>query len=73
MATKISVKKGGESALTVVLTYGFSVLSLYAAKKFGVPIPEDLQAQLTIIGTTALTGLVTGVRNYLKHRTKKTA
>ena len=70
MATKISVQKGGVSALTVVISYGVSVLSLYAVKKIGLAIPDNMQSELTMVGVTLLTGLYTGFSNWIKHRKK---
>lgn len=67
MATKISVKKGVIQIVTVGISYGVAVGAAALAKVCGVELTGDQQGQLVIAATATLTGLATGLLNWLKH------
>jgi len=66
--TKISVKKGGVSLVTVLISYAVAVGANALAKVAGIDIPEDTQAQVTVAVTATVSGLITGALNFWKHR-----
>ena len=68
MSAKISAKKGGLSLVTVLVSYAVAVGAGALAKAVGVDIPSDTQAQITVVITAGLTGLITGGLNFFKHR-----
>jgi hypothetical protein len=68
MAAQISIKKGGMSIVTVLVSYGVAVAAGALAKAVGVDIPADSQTQITVAITAGLTGLITGGLNWLKHK-----
>ena len=68
MAVKISVKKGGISLITVLVSYAVAVGAGALAKAVGVDIPADSQTQITVAITAGLSGLITGGLNWLKHK-----
>lgn len=70
MSTKISVKKGGISVGSVLVSYIVAWASTAAAKAAGIEISADQQAQLTAAIVAGLTGLITGGMNWFKHRPK---
>ena len=65
---KISIAKGGETALITILSCGISLASVYVAKKYGVQLSAEVQGSIIAVMTTLLTGLATGVRNWWTHR-----
>jgi len=68
MAVKISVKKGGISLITVLVSYAVAVGAGALAKVIGVDIPADTQTQITVAITAGVTGLITGGLNWFKHK-----
>jgi len=68
MATEISLKKGGFSFLTVLISYGVAAGASALAKAVGVDLSADSQTQITLAVTAGLTGIITGGLNWLKHR-----
>lgn len=73
MATKISIKKGGISLVTVLVGYVVAVAANAAAKVAGVELTQDQQAQATVAIVAVVSGALTGVLNWWKHRPKKEA
>jgi len=73
MAVKISVKKGGISLITVLVSYAVAVGAGALAKAVGVDIPADTQTQITVVITAGVTGLITGGLNWFKHKGDKPA
>lgn len=71
MATKISIKKGSMSSITVLVGFLVAVGADALAKSFNIDVPVLTQDQATIAITAGVAGLITGVMNWLKHRTKR--
>jgi len=71
MSKIISVKKGAINVIEVLVSYGVVATSLWLTKKLGVGIPEEQQATMIILGTSAVTGLFHGLNNWVKHLPKK--
>jgi len=71
MATKISIKKGASSLVTVLVSYGVAAGATAIAGACGIEIPKDTQAQIVVGITAGLSGAITGALNWLKHRKDK--
>lgn len=71
MSTKISTKKGALASGNVLISFGVSWLTIYLAKKTGITMTPDQQAQLQIFLTALISGAITGVVNWIKHLPKK--
>ncbi|CAK0779557.1 hypothetical protein CCP2SC5_920001 [Azospirillaceae bacterium] len=71
MATKISVQKGANSLLTVVVSYGMALGAAALVNVCGIDIPKDTQTQIVVCVTAGLSGAITGTLNWLKHRKNK--
>ena len=72
MAAKISLQKGSMTFLTVVVSYGVSLLAAALANHgAAVAMPADTQIQLTVAATAVLTGVITGAINWWKHKGDK--
>lgn len=71
MSKMISIKKGAINTLTVVISYTVAVLSLWLSKKTGLPLSDESQLTLTIFLTSSLSGTITGLLNWNKHKPKK--
>jgi hypothetical protein len=68
MAAKISIRKGGVSLVTVLVSYAVAVGAGALAQAVGIDIPADTQTQITVAITAGLSGLITGGLNWVKHR-----
>jgi len=70
---KISIQKGANSVLTVLVSYGVAVGAATIAGACGIDIPKDTQAQIVVGITAGLSGAITGALNWFKHRKDKPA
>jgi len=71
MALKISLQKGAKSLVTVLVSYGVAAGATAIATTCGIDIPKETQAQIVVGVTAALSGVITGALNWLKHRKDK--
>lgn len=71
MSAKISVKKGSIGLVSVLVGYGVALGASAIASATGIDIPLATQEQCTIALTAAVSGLIIGGLNWLKHRPKK--
>jgi hypothetical protein len=72
MADKsISTRKGLTGAVTVAVAFAVAAGAQALGKACGVDLPEQTQGQIAVALTAGVSGLLTGVLNWWKHRGKK--
>lgn len=71
MSKTISVKKGSIGLVAVLVGYGVAAGAQAIAKATGIDIPLATQEQCTLAVTAAVSGLIIGGLNWLKHRGDK--
>ena len=68
VSAKISMVKGSEVLLQVILGYVLSWVSMKLAAKLGMPIDLAAQNQVVVAATILISGFLNGAWNWITHK-----